>query len=91
MVVNLQYAKKFLKHFKERIIPYPNLRLHFDSRIDIFRNNPYYPLLRDHALKGSQKGLRAFSVTGDIRVIYRIVDSNTIQLLDIGTHNQVYR
>jgi len=45
--------------------------------------------LRDHKLIGKKKNFRAFSVTGDIRVVYIIVDSN-IWLFDIGSHNQVY-
>lgn len=35
-------------------------------------------------------GKRAFWITGDIRVVYR-VRGDTVYFLDIGTHNQVYR
>lgn len=31
-----------------------------------------------------------FSVTGDYRIIYRI-EKGLIQLLDLGTHSQIYR
>ena len=48
-----------------------------------------YPLY-DHALGGKLDGKRAFSVTGEIRVIYVELEG-TIVLLDIGTHNQVYQ
>ena len=57
----------------------------------LFLDNPTYPLLNDHALKGDQSGRRSFSITGDIRVIYRKMDESTVLLLDIGSHNQVYR
>lgn len=49
------------------------------------------PSLHDHALKGTMKGLRAFSAGFDLRVIYREHGGFiTIVLLDVGTHNQVY-
>lgn len=57
----------------------------------MFINNPNHPLLHDHLLRGTKKGLRAFSVAGDIRVVYRRPNTDTIELLDIGSHNQVYR
>jgi addiction module RelE/StbE family toxin len=47
--------------------------------------------LRDHALKGKMKKLRAFSAGWDLRVIYREEGGFiTIILLDVGSHNQVY-
>jgi len=48
-----------------------------------------YPL-HDHALTGKLAGKRAFSIAGDIRVIYVEFD-DFIVFLDIGTHNQVYK
>ncbi|MDO8609629.1 MAG: type II toxin-antitoxin system mRNA interferase toxin, RelE/StbE family [bacterium] len=47
------------------------------------------PLLKDHKLIGSLNGLRAFSITGDVRVVYRI-EGDILELYDIGSHNQVY-
>lgn len=35
-------------------------------------------------------GKRSFNITGDIRVVYREIDKNTVEFLDIGTHPQVY-
>lgn len=62
----------------------------FEKRMNIFLENSGNPLLRNHPLKGNLTGLRAFSVTGDFRVIYKIIDRESIKLIDIGTHNQVY-
>jgi addiction module RelE/StbE family toxin len=47
-----------------------------------------YPL-DDHTLVGTMKGLRAFSVGGDLRVVYRETDEY-YEFLDVGSHNQVY-
>ncbi|MDO8571795.1 MAG: type II toxin-antitoxin system mRNA interferase toxin, RelE/StbE family [bacterium] len=80
----------FKKAYKNRVANDQKLIVKIKKRIEYFVNNPSHPLLRDHALTGTKKGLRAFSVTGDIRIVYRWIESHTIELLTIGTHNQVY-
>lgn len=87
--MRIKYSKIFLKNFKIRISSKQSLHKKFDQRIILFAKNPNNPFLKDHALKGSKRGLRSFSITGDIRVIYEI-EENFIHFLDIGTHNQVY-
>lgn len=81
---------QFRKHYKKRILP--NLKLHtrFEERLNLFRQNPDDAQLHDHKLIGEWEGFRAFSITGDIRVVYREKDSDTVEFYDIGTHNQVY-
>lgn len=80
---------QFVKHFKKRILPYPKLVTKFEQRLQLLVTDPNNLLLRDHPLKGDKKEYRSFSVTGNIRVIYRI-KNNTLRLYDIGTHSQVY-
>lgn len=79
----------FLKKFKRRFSHQPKIREKFIERTKMFAENPQNPFLQDHPLKGKKIGLRAFSVSGDIRVVYYIYN-NTAYFLDIGTHNQVY-
>lgn len=62
-----------------------------ESAIQQFKVDRLDASLRDHALKGKMKGLRAFSAGWDLRVIYREEGGFiTIILLDAGTHDQVY-
>jgi addiction module RelE/StbE family toxin len=68
--------KKLQKKFKERLV--------------LFFNNPNDPLLKNHPLKGDLVGFRAFSITGDVRVIYKVISQKEVRFTDIGTHNQVY-
>ncbi|MBI4994859.1 type II toxin-antitoxin system mRNA interferase toxin, RelE/StbE family [Candidatus Peregrinibacteria bacterium] len=56
----------------------------------MFLKNPTEQILKDHPLVGDLRGKRAFFIAGDIRVIYRFLNKETIFLLRIGTHNQVY-
>jgi addiction module RelE/StbE family toxin len=81
--------KNFVKSFRLRITPHQNLVRRFNERMELFLSNSTDPVLHDHALGGNLKGKRSFSITGDIRVIYRILPDQII-LIDIGSHNQVY-
>ena len=49
------------------------------------RGNP----INDHGLKGKKRMFRAWSVAGDVRVVYRETE-DYYEFLDIGSHNQVY-
>lgn len=85
----IRRTKLFEKNFRKRIGNNPKLREQFIIRLELFvdglRDAPIY----DHALTGNMLGKRAFSVSGDIRVIYS-EDSECYRFLDIGTHAQVY-
>lgn len=81
--------RNFLKHYKSRIAPDEGLKRKCKERLLLFLGNPTHLLIRDHALIGTLRGFRAFCVTGDIRVVYRVL-GDEIELYDIGTHNQVY-
>ncbi|MEK7168540.1 MAG: type II toxin-antitoxin system mRNA interferase toxin, RelE/StbE family [Patescibacteria group bacterium] len=87
--MKIQYHREFLKNYKKRVAPYPKLELQFKKQLNKLITNPNNPTLRDHKLIGKRKNFRSFSVTGDIRVVYIIVENN-IWLYDIGSHNQVY-
>ncbi len=87
--MKLEYSKGFVKNYKKRILQKSSLVKKFGERIELFKVDPKNKQLKDHALTGSMIGFRAFSITGDVRVIYQIID-NTILLYDIGSHNQVY-
>lgn len=81
----------FTERLKKRFNKLPaKIQRQFENRLEIFIKNPQNPLLKIHPLKGNLIGFRAFSVTGDYRVVYRILSEHSIKLTNIGTHNQVY-
>ena len=84
----IDFHKNFKKNYKLRITR-ENLKKRVAEKIEKFRQNPNDPLLHNHPLKGAKKGLRAFSISGDIRIVY-YVENDACIFLDIGTHNQVY-
>lgn len=87
--MHLNYTQNFLKNYKKRIAKNKSIDKQFQERLQLFLTNQHNPLLKTHKLIGAKKNLHAFSVTGDIRVIY-YQHGDTIFLIDIGTHNQVY-
>ncbi len=87
--MELVYHKVFLKHYRKRIAPIPSIDQAFQRRLELFLLYSHHPLLKDHKLIGEKAAYRAFSVTGDIRVVYR-QEADAIILYDVGTHAQVY-
>ena len=84
---------KLHKQFKKQ---YKKLPAHTQDKtkvvITIFARDPHDVRLKNHALTGKLQGLRAISVTGDIRIIFEEHrDYMLVVFLDIGTHNRVYR
>lgn len=68
---------------------FPILVKKTEERIKLFERNPTDSILKDHPLKGSMHNYRSFSVSGDIRILYRKINNKGI-FYDIGSHNQVY-
>ena len=87
--MKIEFYNNFIKVFDKRFGGNKKIRNKFIERTCLFQSNQIHPLLKDHELKGKKSGLRAFSITGDIRVVYYI-KNNIAYLVDIGTHNQVY-
>jgi len=81
------FTDAFKKRFKKLN---SKIQKQFEARIGLFIKDTANPLLRNHPLKGNLVGLRAFSISGDYRVIYKILGKESIKLIDIGTHNQIY-
>lgn len=82
--------KKFIKSY---LLLTSWLQEKADSAIKLFIQNPFDINLRNHALMGKMKWLRSIDVTGDIRIIFRELSEGTyeiVELVVIGTHNQIY-
>ena len=88
--MEIYHHANFLKNYRKRITSNKSLDSQYRKRLKMFLIDSKNPLLKDHKLKGRKSEYRAFSVTGDIRVLYKIIDENRVILYDIGTHNQVY-
>jgi len=89
MIERIILHPKFTRSYRKRIARDKQLCLRTRQRIDLFKSNPFHPILCCHLLQGEKFGFHSFSITGDVRIIYTIED-NVATFIDIGTHNQVY-
>ncbi len=81
----MRSAKKFLhKH--------PDLRGRLATLIDDLINDPFQPHLKLHALGGKLDGIFAANITHSYRVTLSLkITEKEIILLDIGSHDEVYK
>lgn len=86
--MKIEFTHEFIKIYKKRFSSQFNVQKRFKERMIKFNKSPSDPFLADHALTGKLAGYRAFSINGDLRVIYYIYN-DTAYFVDIGTHNQV--
>jgi len=90
LMITVNFHKSFLKSYGKRIKNNQKLKLQAIDRVELFKTDKSNSLLKDHPLTGKKQGLRAFSITGDVRIVYHFVSDDFVEFLDIGSHNQVY-
>lgn len=61
------------------------------ERRNLFVQNQYDPLLNNHALQGQWAGYRSINITGDVRIIYRLLREDVALFVDIDTHSNLYK
>lgn len=88
--MTIRFHPSFKKAYKSRILPNKKLRTKTIEKIRLFQENPANQVLKNNSLTGAKKRLRAFSVAGDIRIVYLPISEDEVIFLDIGSHNQVY-
>ena len=78
-------AKKFAEQ-------HPELRHKVAVVLRDLENDPFQPHLRYHHLGGKLKGMQAVSITHSYRItLTLLIAGKEIILLDIGSHDEVYR
>lgn len=66
------------------------MRKKFYERVFLFLNNAHHPLLHHHSLRGKWSGYRSINITGDIRVVFKHITENHVELVAIGSHSELY-
>jgi mRNA-degrading endonuclease YafQ of YafQ-DinJ toxin-antitoxin module len=78
-------ARKFLRR-------HPDLEGIFEDVIRQLETDPRAPRLRLHLLQGKHRGKHAASLTYEYRIVLILrISAKEIVLLDVGTHDDVYR
>lgn len=81
----LRLARKFFRQ-------HPDLKPRFAKLLDDLQHDPFQTHLKLHVLSGKLEGCYAVSLTYSYRITLTLmVTEQEIILLDIGSHDEVYR
>lgn len=91
----LIWTKTFAKGIRRVIKRKPSLRSEVERTLNLLGEDVFEPSLETHKLKGNLAGRWACTVERDLRIVFRFVQiegeqEDVIQLLRIGTHDEVY-
>lgn len=92
----MTFALVTTQHFERRarkfLRKHPDLRPALRDTLDDLGRDPFQPKLKLHPLSGNLGGVQAVSLTYSYRLILLVrVTEQEVVLLDIGTHDEVYR
>jgi len=89
-VLDIAIHKVFAKDLKKAQLNPTNTAKLF-MYISLLLNQKELPAeAKDHDLMGNYKDTREFHISGDLLVVYRI-EENTLELLRLGTHSQLFK
>jgi mRNA-degrading endonuclease YafQ of YafQ-DinJ toxin-antitoxin module len=89
---HLLWTDTYLRTAKKFIRRHPDLESELETVLNQLEEDPRAPRLRLHALQGKHRGEHAVSLTYSHRIVLVLrVLAKEIVLLDIGTHDEVYR
>ena len=89
-MINAIWDEGFKRSYKKRVKVDSNLKKKFWTRMEIFSDDPFANQLKTHKLSGKIKGYWAFSVDDDCRVVFEFIGEDSVLLVDIGSHDEVY-
>lgn len=92
MSLTLVTTQHFERRARRFLRKHPDLRSTLRDTLDRLSQDPFEPKLKLHALAGTLSGVQSVSLTYSYRLtlILRVTE-HEIVLLDIGTHDEVYR
>jgi addiction module RelE/StbE family toxin len=88
----LVWTARFMREARKFARRHPELKRKVTGILRDLGQDPFQPHLRYHHLSGKLKGSQAVSITVDYRITLTIViTKKEVLLLDIGSHDEVYR
>ncbi len=81
--MEIHYDPSFMRAYRKLPVEIINT---LEAKVEIFKNDPWDPVLRRHSLRGHLRGFSAFSITYRYRAMFKIVEGRVV-FVDIGTHD----
>ena len=92
MTFTLVTTRHFERQARKFLRKHPDLKSTVKNTLDQLHRDPFKPSLKLHGLTGKLAGTQAVSITHSYRITFTVqIIEREIILLDIGTHNNVYR
>lgn len=82
--MKISYSTKFVREYKHLSLQHKKKA---EKREELFVLNPFDPKLDTHALAGRLKGLWAFSIDRQYRIIFEFVGKNDVWFHSVGPHD----
>ena len=87
-MIRIIYGANFLK--ATRKLP-RKLKIKLADLITSLQKNPFNSPLHTKYLSGKLAGLLSFRITRDWRVIFKFIEPNLIQLIEVANRKDIYR
>ncbi len=88
----LVWTSHFIREAKKFTKRHPELKKKVASILCDLERDPFQPHLEYHKLGGRYKGIQAVSIFDDYRITMTVlISEKEVHLLDIGSHDDVYR
>ncbi len=85
--ISVQYAPTFVRMYKRLD---DNLKEEIKDRVALFQNTSNHSKLKVHKLKGILGNTYSFSVNYKIRIVFEYEQKNIVNLLYVGSHDEMY-
>jgi addiction module RelE/StbE family toxin len=88
---SIQFDSTFEKHWKKYLTGLTEKQKeHLRKRFSIFKEDIFDKRLKTHRLKGNLKDYYAFSISHSDRIIFKIIEDNSIYFIEVGSHDICY-
>ncbi len=91
MPYKIIYPHSYIRRARIFARKHPELLKQYEKTLKLLELNPFHPSLRLHPLKGKLKGLHSVSINISYRITLELtIQKETIVLINVGTHGEVY-
>ena len=91
MPYKIIYPQSYIKRATMFARKHPDLLKQYQKTLQLLESNPFHPSLRLHPLSGKLHGLHSVSITTRYRITMEIIiHEESIILVNVGTHEEVY-
>ena len=87
-MIRVVYGNAFLKSAKK--LP-EKLKIKLAGSVINLQKNPFNSLLHTKYLSGQLAGLLSFRINRDWRVVFKFIEPDLIQLIEIANRKDIYR